>query len=76
MKKVLFVMNTMGQGGAETALLELLRAIDKASCEVSLYVLTGQGEMIERIDKSVKLLNKSYNAAPVLDKHKMQTIIL
>lgn len=68
MKKVLFVMNTMGQGGAETALLELLRAIDKASCEVSLYVLTGQGEMIERIDKSVKLLNKSYNAAPVLDK--------
>lgn len=68
MKKILFVMNTMGQGGAETALLELLRAIDKTSYEVSLFVLTGQGEMIDRVDSGVKLLNTSFNSAPVLDK--------
>ena len=32
MKKILFVINTLGRGGAETALLELL------------YTLEGQGE--------------------------------
>ena len=60
MKKILFVINTMGRAGAETALLELLRALSSSDVEISLYVLTGQGEMIEQLPDNVKLLNKKY----------------
>lgn len=60
MKKILFVINTMGRAGAETALLELLRALSTSDVEISLYVLTGQGEMIEQLPDNVKLLNKKY----------------
>ena len=48
-KKVLFVINTMGRAGAETALVELLRRIDKNEYEVSLYVLTGQNLSIRSL---------------------------
>ena len=58
MKKILFVMNTMGRAGAEKALLELLKRIDKTRYEVSLYVLTGQGELINDAPPGVRLLNK------------------
>ena len=58
MKKIQFVMNTMGRAGAEKALLELLKRIDKTKYEVSLYVLTGQGELINDAPEGVRLLNK------------------
>ena len=35
-KSVLFVINTMGRAGAETALVELLRRIDKEKYDVSM----------------------------------------
>ena len=47
MKKILFVINTLGRAGAETALLELLNHLDTEKYEISLYVLLGQGEMIQ-----------------------------
>lgn len=67
-KKLLFVINTMGQGGAEHALLELLRALCSADegFEVSLYVLMGQGELIDQIPSEIKLLNKKYCKKSVL----------
>lgn len=43
MKKILFVINTLGWAGAETALLELLRRLDAEEYEISLYVLLGAG---------------------------------
>ena len=51
MKKILFVINTMGRAGAETALLELLKRLDgsPAEYEISLYVIMGQGEMIDKL---------------------------
>lgn len=49
MKKVLFVINTLGCAGAETALIELLKSLDEKEYELSLYVLMGQGEMIDKI---------------------------
>ena len=58
MKKILFVMNTMGRAGAETALLELLRRIDRSEYDISLFVLTGQGELINSLPLGVKLLNR------------------
>ena len=66
-KRVLFVINTMGRAGAEVALLELLRRIDKTEYEVSLYVLTGQGELIDRIPEGVKLVNKTIDTNSVHD---------
>ncbi len=73
-KKILFVINTMGQGGAEHALLELLHAFcsfrqepeGAAVFEVSLYVLMGQGELVSQIPEEVKLLNKKYCNQSVL----------
>ena len=66
-KRVLFVINTMGRAGAEIALLELLRRIDKSEYDVSLYVLTGQGELIDRIPEGVKLVNKTIDTNSVHD---------
>ena len=64
-KKILFVINTLGRAGAENALLELLKRIDKSQNTVSLYVLTGQGELFDRIPEGVKLLNKNFCSASV-----------
>ena len=65
-KKILFVINTMGQGGAETALLELLRRLDPEKYDISLLVLLGQGELIDRLPPWVRLLNKHYDKTSVL----------
>jgi len=78
-KKILFVINTLGRAGAENALLELLKRIDKDRYEVSLYVLTGQGEMIGKLPEKVRLLNKSFIPVSVHDaegrKHLAKTVI-
>lgn len=66
MKKLLFVINTLGQAGAETALLNLLKKIDPVQYEVSLYVLMGQGEMVSELPKHVRLLNSTFCDSPVL----------
>ena len=66
MKKVLFVINTLGCAGAEKALLELLKRFSPEQYEVSLYVLLGQGELIHEIPEYVKVLNKNYSDASVL----------
>lgn len=68
MKKILFVINTLGQAGAETALAELLCNINPEEYEVSLLVLMEQGEMIRRIPKYVKVLNNRYSELSVLSK--------
>lgn len=83
MKKILIVINTLGQAGAETALLELLRNIDPKEYEVSLYVLMAQGEMIKYVPKHVKILNSRYDDCSVLSsegkkhlkKHVMRTLL-
>lgn len=60
MKKILFVINTLGRAGAETALVNMLRAIDKEKYDISLFVLAGQGELIDEVPDYVKVLNKRY----------------
>lgn len=68
--RILFVINTLGQAGAETALLSLLKTLARekgeARYEISLYVLTGQGEMASRLPADVRLLNKKYREESVL----------
>ena len=66
MKIILFVINTLGRAGAETALLELLRRLDAEEYEISLYVLLGQGEMISQVPQRVHVKNKKICTASVL----------
>lgn len=63
-KRILFVMNTLGHAGAETALLELLNRLE-ASYEIDLYVLMGQGELVSKLPSGVRLLNRSFSDCSV-----------
>ncbi|MBR5220212.1 MAG: glycosyltransferase [Clostridia bacterium] len=65
-KKVLFVINTLGRAGAETAMLELLRRMNSDEYQISLYVLMNQGELVHDIPNHVTLLNSNFNDRPVL----------
>lgn len=66
MKKILFVVNTMGRAGAETALIELLNVLNVPDHKLYLYVIMGQGEMIEQLPSHVTLLNSSFSSQSVL----------
>lgn len=67
MKKVLFVINTLGMGGAEMALLEMLDFLKDRDLSIDLYVLLGRGEQMARIPKHVRLLNRRADCGSVLD---------
>lgn len=67
-KKLLFVINTLGRAGAETALLDFFQALDPQRFDISLFVLTGQGELVSGLPPHVRLLNTDYDSASVLDK--------
>lgn len=66
MKKILFVINTMGQAGAETAFLDFLKKMDGSEYELSLYILMGQGEMIGKLPSNIRILNRSLSSLSVL----------
>lgn len=68
MKKVLFVINTLGHAGAEVAMLELLRRMQGMNMDLFVYVLTEQGELLSRLPEGVRLLNKKYCDTSVLSK--------
>ncbi len=65
-KRILFVINTMGQAGAETALLGLLDELAEMEYDLFLYVLMGQGEMLRRLPPCVRVLNHPYSFLSVL----------
>ncbi len=66
MKKILFVINTLGRGGAENALIQLIKKLDKNEYDISLYVILGQGELIEKVPENVHVLNENFDASSVL----------
>ena len=66
MKKILFVINTLGYGGAERAMLDLFPVLGSEKYEISLFVLTGQGELVHEVPEYVQLVNDKYNDASVL----------
>ena len=67
-KKLLFTINTFSRAGAETALLALLRQLDPEEYDVSLFVLTAQGELISELPPYVHVLNPVYDNTSVLSK--------
>ncbi len=79
MKKILFTINTLGLAGAEVAMLSLLKQLDPKEYEISLFVLTGQGELRNRVPDYVKILNNTYSECSVLSaegrKHLMKTVL-
>ena len=75
MKKLLFVINTLGRAGAETALLELLRQLDPGQYEVDLYVLLGQGEMSGELPGYVRLRNRHYKNCSVLSRQGKRSLV-
>lgn len=68
MKKLLFIINTLGCGGAERAMLNLFSALDSNKYEISLFVLTSQGELRRELPENVRLINKKYKEVSVLTK--------
>lgn len=68
MKKILFVINTLGCGGAERAMLDLFAALEPEKYKIALFVLTGQGELSCELPEHVHLLNKNYSEVSVLTK--------
>ena len=68
MKKILFVVNTLGRAGAELSLLSLLRKLNGKGYELSLYVLMNQGEMIKEVPSYVRIKNTGFSSQSVLSR--------
>lgn len=64
-KRILFVINTLGRAGAETALLELMDQFSGEEYRVDLLVLMGQGELVGRLPAHVHLLNRHFSKETV-----------
>ncbi len=67
MKSLLFVINTLGQGGAEVALTTLLEHLDPNEYDIDLYVMVEQGNLIHRVPDYVHVLNTGFDDNDVLD---------
>lgn len=66
-KKILIVNNTMGQGGAEVALIALMKELLRLTeCSIDLYVMLDQGELIDSVPSGVNILNKKIDSSDVL----------
>lgn len=57
MKKVLFIINSLGGGGAEKALIEFLRHIDYARYEVSLCLVFHEGCYLNDVPPEVRIFS-------------------
>ena len=66
MKKVLFVINTLGIAGAERTLTALLNEFDRKKYDVYLRSIIPRGECFLEIPDGVTILNKNYSPKSVL----------
>lgn len=55
MKKILFIMNNLGGGGAEKVLIDILDVFDYKKYKVDLLVITKEGLYIDELNKNVTL---------------------
>lgn len=54
-KRVLFVIDSLGGGGAEKVLLDLLENIDREKFDVTLVVIAKIGQLINKVPKDIKV---------------------
>ncbi len=66
-KRLLFIINTMGRAGAETALIQLLKKLDSmGEFDLSLYAVIPCGELFHRVPDNVNILNRHISKGSVL----------
>ena len=65
MKKVLFVINTLGGAGAERALLELLKRFTPDQYEVDLYILQKLCSRVSSFHRGKEEIEQKSLYAPV-----------
>ena len=75
-KKLLFIINTLGFGGAERAMINLFDELNPDEYDISLFVLTGQGELRRELPQNIHLLNKNYKDVSVLTKEGRKLLML
>ena len=56
-KKILFVMESLGIGGAEKSLVTLLSQIDYSKYEVDIFLFNKEGAFMELLPEEVNILN-------------------
>lgn len=74
-KKILFVNNTLSTGGAEKTMLNLLEKYINQGNIVHLFIITGMGELVSKLPKGVKLLNKDFDNENVLSAEGKQKLV-
>ncbi len=67
-QKILFVINTLGRAGAESALFSLLSVLEPEKYDISLYVIMAQGDMRAELPNYVNLCNPQFEDESVLTK--------
>lgn len=67
-KNLLFVINTMGQAGAEKAMIEFMKVLDKDKFNIDLYVMIPRGEMFRQLPDHVQIQNKRVDTGTLLGK--------
>ena len=71
MKRILIFYHAMEQGGAERVLLGLLKAIDTTRCDVDLFLMRHEGELLKDIPDTIHVLPEipqySCLAVPIKD---------
>lgn len=55
MKKILFIMNNLGGGGAEKVLLDLLEVFDYKKYKIDILLVTREGIYIDRLNDNIRL---------------------
>lgn len=66
-KRVLFIINTMGRAGAETALINLMKKlVSMGEYDVSLFAIIPRGELFARVPQGVHVLNRKVSCGSVL----------
>ncbi|MCI7442023.1 MAG: glycosyltransferase, partial [Clostridium sp.] len=58
-KKILFIEEGLGIGGAEKSLLAILNLLDYSKYEVDLFLFRHNGEFMNMLPKEVNLLKAS-----------------
>ena len=64
MKKILFLIHDLGQGGAEKVLVNLLNHLDRQKFEITVMALFGGGVNEQFLSRDIRLINCHKKAVP------------
>lgn len=73
-KRILFIMESLGIGGAEKSLLTILNLIDYNKYDVDLFLFRHTGDFFSMIPKQVNVLNEDTNYKIFSDNRKLSPI--